>query len=435
MTRDDCVVLSERDALHRECACTDQKSSQRLSRRHMEEALACARPRLLRLATVRGITPDAIDDVVQETLLEAWQYRDRLRTPDQLDVWLDGICRNICRRWQTRQQKLQSRSIPLPFATGEEALGEEPPTRDLPDAMLLDPAEALVRQDLEVLLDRALAYLSPENRKAVEMHYLLEVPQREAARCLGMTISALQARLHRARRQLQHILSSTLRADAETFGLAMAPQLGDEITTNWRASREWCDTCGRHCLYGIFQPLPNGKVMLRMRCPECSLRQNNSALLGFLPSGAWRSFRPAIKRIEREYQECIWKRYQAGRPGICARCGAENMVQLISHGEYMTQFSPGCSISREESFFPLFVFQCHACSYISTGCAWNQAFFHPLMQRFKDRHPRSIIENVVLDEYAGCPAFHLRVGDIASVAHINAFLHTETVQVLAVIEE
>jgi DNA-directed RNA polymerase specialized sigma24 family protein len=48
----------------------------------LEEVLAAARPRLLRLARMQGVAPDAIDDVVQETLVEAWRHLDKLRTPE-----------------------------------------------------------------------------------------------------------------------------------------------------------------------------------------------------------------------------------------------------------------------------------------------------------------------------------------------------------------
>ena len=35
----------------------------------LEETLAAARPRLLRLAQQKGVAPDALDDIVQESLL------------------------------------------------------------------------------------------------------------------------------------------------------------------------------------------------------------------------------------------------------------------------------------------------------------------------------------------------------------------------------
>jgi len=38
-----------------------------------EQIIAGARPHLLRLARLRGVAPDALEDVVQETLLVAWK--------------------------------------------------------------------------------------------------------------------------------------------------------------------------------------------------------------------------------------------------------------------------------------------------------------------------------------------------------------------------
>jgi DNA-directed RNA polymerase specialized sigma24 family protein len=60
--------------------------------------LANARPRLTRLAYLRGISPDDAEDLVQEALLTAWRTIDRLRDPRRFDAWLDGILRNYCRR-------------------------------------------------------------------------------------------------------------------------------------------------------------------------------------------------------------------------------------------------------------------------------------------------------------------------------------------------
>src|SRR5579871_3720824 len=45
-----------------------------------EHWLAAARPRLRRLARLRGVAAGAVEDVVQETLFEAWKHRDRKST-------------------------------------------------------------------------------------------------------------------------------------------------------------------------------------------------------------------------------------------------------------------------------------------------------------------------------------------------------------------
>src|SRR5215831_18470049 len=65
----------------------------------LERRMASARPRLMRMACAQGLAPDSAEDVVQETLLEAWRHLDRLYEPDAFDAWLGGICRNVCRRY------------------------------------------------------------------------------------------------------------------------------------------------------------------------------------------------------------------------------------------------------------------------------------------------------------------------------------------------
>ena len=75
----------------------------------LEELFKAARPDLIRFALARGVSADGVEDVVQETLLEAWRHLDQLRAIERLEAWLRGICRNVCLRWrsmQTQQQPL-----------------------------------------------------------------------------------------------------------------------------------------------------------------------------------------------------------------------------------------------------------------------------------------------------------------------------------------
>src|SRR5260370_28482476 len=80
----------------------------------LERRMAAARPRLMRLARSHGLSPDTAEDVVQETLLEAWRHLDRLYEPDAFDAWLRGICRNVCRRHARSDRRLGQRQISLP---------------------------------------------------------------------------------------------------------------------------------------------------------------------------------------------------------------------------------------------------------------------------------------------------------------------------------
>src|SRR5690349_17842070 len=176
------------------------------------------RLRLLRLARVHGVAPDSADDVAQETLLEAWRRCADLSSTAGRDAWLAAICRNVARRHLRASGRRARRQSPL----------AEPP------APYDEDEDGFARA-----WDAQLSH--PRARDAIELCYLAELPQREAALRLGLTISALEARLHRARRQLRQILAGALRADAQAFGLALDAEMG----AGWRETRLHCHTCGR----------------------------------------------------------------------------------------------------------------------------------------------------------------------------------------------
>ena len=252
----------------------------------IEDLFRRAGPRLLHVARSQQIAPDAAEDIVQETLLEAWKSLDHLRDETRFVAWLDGICRNICRRHQRKLGLLQARERPLGDIGAEADM-----FADLVDPDSFDPTEELERQDRAYLLDRALGYLSLDDRTVVERHYLAEIPQRELANHMGLTLSALEARLHRARSHLLHTLGDPLRDEAMALGLAVVP--ADAL--GWRQTRVWCIFCGRQRLEGLFEPLPDGRMNLRLRCPLCKGIEIHSG--GIVDVSTARSFLPAIKKL------------------------------------------------------------------------------------------------------------------------------------------
>ena len=266
----------------------------------IEALFSRAEPRLQRLARARQVAPDAIDDVIQETLLEAWKSLEQLRDETRFSAWLDGICRNVCLRHQRRQGILLTREAPFPPSESEpDDESESAFTSQLADPDSFDPTEELSRQDMALLLDRALGYLSAESRMAVEQHYLAEAPQRELAARMGLSLSALEARLHRARGQLLHTLSHDLRDDALALGLAILP---DDVV-GWRMTQITCYLCGRVRMEGIFEPMAGGRINMRLRCPACQTEEINT--LGLVDLAHARSFLPATKKTVYQLGQAI----------------------------------------------------------------------------------------------------------------------------------
>lgn len=414
--------------------------------RHDERWLTAARPRLRRLASLRGVAADAVEDVVQETLIEAWTHLDRLHTPQGIDRWLDEICRNICRRHARTASRDQRHLTPL--LTTHPAGDDTPGTSmsatllDPPDESIPDPLEALDREDTARLLDRALGALPTPAREIVERCYLLEQPQREVAARLGLSPSALEARLHRARQQVRQVLNGPLRADAEALGLI----LDQNSAGGWRETRLWCTLCGKCRLLGVFLPQPDGSTNLHMRCPDCEPRSglidvdgSNIHSKGLIRLEGLQSFRPAWKRTMQGVTERFTRSLRAGG-GSCPYCGTPASLRLVdaASAAWETEVvALPAGLARHPYQFWAW-WQCPTCYGGSRPEAdvfaasdlvyWSD----PRTMRFMAEHPRWVSEPELLVEYAGTPALRLQMADVTSAARLTVLAHRQTLRVLAV---
>lgn len=387
----------------------------------LEKLLIAAQPRLARLARARGVALDGVEDVVQETLMEAWRNLEYLHAPDRFDAWLNGICRNVSMRWIRAQGTIDHRQRTFSSLQLIQDTDIDIPTLDIPDPQTLDLAEELNRQDLAVLLDRAMGHLPATTRKVLEMHYITEVPQREMALRLGITINTLEVKLHRARRQLRQVLNGELRADAESFGLT----LDKVVVQGWRETSLWCLICGRQRLQGIFEPCSGGDVSLRLQCPACSsnggidiVNTGNMVSLKDI-----RSFRPAIKRILQTvpifYTQMFATKYQP-----CPVCKSLATLRGVEPDVLPAPFYRRFGI----------VLECPICGKI-TSSILSLCLTYPPAYQFIMQHQRCIVEPEESIEYEGQPAIRAGLTDILSAEQLTMILHRHTLQLLTVFQK
>jgi RNA polymerase sigma-70 factor (ECF subfamily) len=131
--------------------------------------------------------PSDVEDVMQESFLQAFLGLDRLRDPDRFAGWLAGITANVARA-------LHRRSVPVTL------LPDWPEPLHPTSAGGLPAPEDLDRADA---LRSAVAGLPAGQRRAVALHYYADVPAGQVAEPPG----AARAALHKARLRLRAYLT------------------------------------------------------------------------------------------------------------------------------------------------------------------------------------------------------------------------------------
>ncbi|HEX6699953.1 MAG TPA: sigma-70 family RNA polymerase sigma factor, partial [Gaiellaceae bacterium] len=157
------------------------RSFERLYRRHVADVYHYA------LAVLRN--PTDAEDVTQTTFLNAYRAYQRGERPQAAQNWLIAIAHNVC-----RQRFRQSTRRPQEVAFDE----------DVADAIVDDDAPSA--QDIR----RALGHLAFNQRAALVMRELEGRTYSEIGEILGLSVSAVETLIFRARRALREQLEGSL---------------------------------------------------------------------------------------------------------------------------------------------------------------------------------------------------------------------------------
>jgi RNA polymerase sigma-70 factor, ECF subfamily len=180
------------------------------------------------------------EDLVQETLLRAWEKRATLTSPGAYRAWLYRIATNLCldrlrsaprRSLPPETHPVSDPSNPLPKPV-REPIWLEPFPDDLLADQHSDPqerAESLERITLAFLV--ALQHLTPVQRAVLLLREVLDWPTSEVAEWLNLSVPAVNSALQRARRAMRqrHIASE----DTDTRSGPQIQALLDRYVALW----------------------------------------------------------------------------------------------------------------------------------------------------------------------------------------------------------
>ena len=137
-------------------------------------------------------------DLVQEAFLRAYRSLGGFRGDAKFSSWLYRITLNLCRDWIRRQKR-------APFVEAPEGVdvielaGENGPVESVEDLV--------ARQDLGAVVNRAMAALSEDQRKAIVLKEYQGLTFQEIADLLDCPLSTVKTRLYQGlvvlRRELE----------------------------------------------------------------------------------------------------------------------------------------------------------------------------------------------------------------------------------------
>ena len=152
--------------------------------------------------------PDATEaeDLAQHVFLQVYKSAHRYEVSAKFSTWIFTIARNLCLNEIRRRSRHPADSLDEPSSENEDQ-----PMRQIEDARTFSPPDALLQDELERMVEMALAQLPEKQRTALLLCRQQELSYEEMADVLGCSLSATKSLIHRARETLKQQLKPYLR--------------------------------------------------------------------------------------------------------------------------------------------------------------------------------------------------------------------------------
>lgn len=160
-------------------------------------------PALRRHAQRLTRSPEAADDLVQDTLVRAFSRWHQFDPTTNCRAWLMRIATTtFINLWRRRAKEREILADEKDGVLGDRFFSHHAIRR------WSEPEAALAERTLSPGVIRALSELKPEFRRVVELSDLMELPYRDVAETLDIPVGTVMSRLFRARQALRRQLGA-----------------------------------------------------------------------------------------------------------------------------------------------------------------------------------------------------------------------------------
>ncbi|HCY75259.1 MAG TPA: RNA polymerase subunit sigma-24 [Ignavibacteriales bacterium] len=140
---------------------------------------------------------DSCVDVVQETFVKVYRYKDNYSSVAKFSTWIYTIAGNLARTEYQRKRRRNFFSI--------SSFGEEDKTFDIPDNSNRPDVAADMKIKNEII-QKALLKVRDSYREAVILRDIQELTYEEIAIILKLEVGTVKSRINRGRAELQKYL-------------------------------------------------------------------------------------------------------------------------------------------------------------------------------------------------------------------------------------
>jgi RNA polymerase sigma-70 factor (ECF subfamily) len=131
-------------------------------------------------------------DALQDTFVSAYRALPRFRQDARFSTWIYRIATNAA---LMKARARRTNLVSLDHPSDDSEVGA---VWDLPD-WSATPDEEILSDETRRVMEDAIQALPPEQRAAFVLHDVQDLSSAETAEAMGITVSAVNSRLHRAR--------------------------------------------------------------------------------------------------------------------------------------------------------------------------------------------------------------------------------------------
>jgi RNA polymerase sigma-70 factor (ECF subfamily) len=170
--------------------------------------------RLLRQAIALAGDVSTAEDLVSETLVEAWKSLPRYNQSCRLSTWLYAI---LLHRHRKSIRRAQSRPVSLaglPILDAQQ-LHEQQANLPSPE---LSPADTLAQREMSTRLQQCIEQLPEKHRQVILLRFFEDASLSDMAAVLGCSLGTVKSRLYHALENLRKIKMNlpAIKGDKET---------------------------------------------------------------------------------------------------------------------------------------------------------------------------------------------------------------------------